>query len=247
MRKYLRIIIAVVFILALFCLIIGCKNKETSNPNESQTAQTVANTENIRKVIKETPATISGTLGYASMKYWIEERKGKIVEISYDMNDSEIESKLLELIDKKVSLSGTMTKYSNDSEYLVISKSSFSSSGGKKDTGFTQDQEYGAHKILFNGKIIYKNDDNSLFIKKEFSIGTDKVALIEISSGGTACPAEYVFTTVKGDGTFSSSAEFGTCSDIPKIVAKGNMITVKLPGNPPGSWTYQNGKVKKGI
>jgi len=246
-KRYLSISIIAIFTLALFSFIVGCKNKEASNPDASQSAQTVGNTKYDLKIIKETPATISGTLGYASMKYWIEEKKGKVVEISYDMNDSEVESGLEELIGKKVSLSGTMTKYSNDSEYLVISKSSFGSLSGKKDSGFTTDQEYDAHKVLFNGKTIYKNDDNSLNIKKAFSVGADKVALIEIASGGTACPVTYVFATVKGDGTLSLSAEFGTCSDIPNIIVKGDKITVKLPGNPPGTWTYQNGNVKKGI
>jgi hypothetical protein len=247
MRRYLSIFIVLIFILALFYCIVGCKNKEASSPDATQSTQTAGNTGYNLKVIKETPATISGKLGYASMKYWIEEKKDKIVEISYDMNDPEVESRLLELIDKKVSLSGTMKKYSNNSEYLVISKSSFDSSSGKKEAGFTTDQEYDAHKVSFNGKIIYKNDDNSLQIKKVFSIGSDKVALIEINSGGTACPAQYMFATAKGDGTLSSSAEFGTCSDIPNIIAKGDKITVKLPGNPPGTWIYQNGNVKKGI
>jgi hypothetical protein len=177
MRRYLSIFIVLIFILALFYCIVGCKNKEASSPDATQSTQTAGNT----------------------------------------------------------------------SEYLVISKSSFDSSSGKKEAGFTTDQEYDAHKVSFNGKIIYKNDDNSLQIKKVFSIGSDKVALIEINSGGTACPAQYMFATAKGDGTLSSSAEFGTCSDIPNIIAKGDKITVKLPGNPPGTWIYQNGNVKKGI
>jgi hypothetical protein len=198
------------------------------------------------KVIKQTPAKVTGTLKYATMKYWIEAGKGKIIYLSYDMDDSALESQLEAIVGKKVTLAGTMTINSDGSKYFEISKSSLGVTGNNADGLFTTAKEN--HAILFKGKRVYQNDECfSLGIKKVFSIGTDKVALVEVSSGGTACPSTYVFITAKSSGVPLLSKEFGNCSDIPKIIAKGEKITLKFPGNPPETWTYQNGNVRKGM
>jgi hypothetical protein len=201
------------------------------------------------KAIKQTPATITGTLKYASLKYWIETGKNKTIDLSYDMEDSVLESQLSGLNGKKVTLSGTMTTYDDGSKYFEISKFSFGSVGSKAVAGtFTATNKVDQHAILFDGKIVYKNDECYLLsIKKVFSIQPEKVTLVEIDSGGTACPANYVFITAKSSGAILLSKEFGNCSDIPKIIAKGEKITLKFPGNPPETWTYQNGNVRKGM
>lgn len=196
------------------------------------------------KVTKENPATVTGILQYATMKYWVEIEKGKTVELWPDEDDA-LEAQLLEMIGKKVTLTGTMKTYQDGSKYLHISRSGVGSSPKKVETStFTTAKD--GYAILYNGKIVYKNDEClSLSIKKIFSIGTDKVALVMINSGGTACPATYVFITAKTSGTPVLSKEFGNCSDIPKIIKTDSKITLKFPGNPPETWTYQNGNVKK--
>jgi len=196
------------------------------------------------KVTKESPATVTGTLRYATMKYWVEIQKGKTVELWPDEDDA-LDTKLNEMVGKKITLSGIMKTYQDGSKYLHVSRSGLRGSPKETETTtFTTAKE--DHAILYNGKIVYQNDEClSLRIKKVFSIGTDKVALVEVASGGTACPATYVFITAKTSGTPVLSKEFGNCSDTPKIASKGDKITLKFPGNPPETWTYLNGNVRK--
>lgn len=196
------------------------------------------------KVTKESPATVTGTLRYASMKYWIELPKGKSIDLLPE-NDDALENKLSEMVGKKITLSGIMKTYQDGSKYLYVSMSGLGSSTKKTETTtFTTGKESKA--ILYNGKIVYQNDECfSLDIKKVFSIGNNKVALVQINSGGTACPAEYIFITAKTSGAPILSKKFGNCSDIPKITVKGDKIALKFPGNPPETWTYFNGDVRK--
>lgn len=196
------------------------------------------------KMTKQSKATLTGTLGYASMKYWLETGNGKSIDLWYDIEDQELDSKLSDLIGKKITLTGMIENYSDGSKYFSITKSSFGSPSDKTET-FTTAKEN--HSIVFGGKTVYQKDDCfSLDIEKVFSIGNSKVALIKVSSGGTACPATFVFITAKSSGTPVISKEFGNCSDIPKIIAKGDKINLNFPGNPPKTWTYQNGNVREG-
>jgi len=207
------------------------------------TFTTLAMGQNI-KMTKQSKATITGTLKYASMKYWVETANGKTIDFLYDIEDQELDSKLGDLIGKKITLTGMIEYYSDGSKYFRITKSSMGSPSVKTNSFTTANEN---HAVVFGGKTVYQNDDcYSLAIEKVFSIGTDKVGLIGVSSGGTACPKTYVFITVKGSGAPLVSKEFGNCSDIPKIAAKGDKITLSFPGNPPEMWTYQAGNLRKG-
>jgi len=178
----------------------------------------------------------------------IETGKNKSIEIEYDMKDSSLDNQLMEYNGKKLTLSGVMVSYSDGSKYFRVSQSSFGPAAGASGTGkFTAVNKENEKAILLNGKTVYKSDEAfSLNIEKVFSIGNDKVALIQISSGAAACPANYIFITAKSGGALLVSKEFGNCSDLPKVTAKGEMISLRFPGNPPETWIYKNGNVKKG-
>ena len=61
------------------------------------------------------PTTLSGTLGYASLQYWIEVPGKGNVEL---LTDADNEGGLIELVGKQVSLNGAMVTYSNGSVYF---------------------------------------------------------------------------------------------------------------------------------
>lgn len=202
------------------------------------------------KVVKQYKATLSGKIGYASMKYWIVDKKGRVIEeISPDFDDQAMMEKLDGLVGKEVTLKGTIKIYSDKSRYFYIDKDSGSKQNAldgsfKLVKGDTSNNK--PHMVLFNDKVIYtEKEAQFLSIIKEYNIKSDKVALLELNSGGTMCPAMYAFITVKADGKYLVTEQFGTCSDLPKISKSGDKITMRLPGNPSKTWIYQGGKVKE--
>jgi len=85
-------------------------------------------------------------------------------------------------------------------------------------------------EILLNGRTIWKEEDAfGIGMQKLFKLTDEDVALIGVNSGGTACPMLYRFLTVKKDGKYVLSKQFGSCSDQPQIQSKGNKIIVKFP------------------
>lgn len=100
--------------------------------------------------------------------------------------------------------------------------------------------------VQVKGKTVFKDEEfSSLGIKKTYSLAGKSVGLVQLNSGGTACPAEYVFVTVGSDGAASVTNKFGNCSDMPKISKQGEKITLAFPGNPAETWIYVNGKIAK--
>ena len=97
--------------------------------------------------------------------------------------------------------------------------------------------------ITLAGKIVYDQSDSDLGVEQAFSFTGKTVLLLSISSGGSACPANYRFLTVRPNGEVTFTGEFGTCSDTPKVSVNQEEITVALPdmrGRGEEVWKYAN-------
>jgi hypothetical protein len=184
--------------------------------------------------------TLTGTLRYASMKFWVETGKGKTVDVSYDMGGP-LEDKLMELNGQRVTLTGKYTTNPDGSKFFQVE--SIGSKGSKSTSAaFTAVGK----SVQLNGKTVFQDEDSlAVSIKKTYTLSGKSVALVEVDSGGTACPAEFMFVTAGSDGGASVTSKFGNCSDTPKISKKGEKLTLAFPGNPPETWMYSNGKIAK--
>ena len=97
--------------------------------------------------------------------------------------------------------------------------------------------------ITLAGKIVYDQSDSDLSVEQAFSFTGRTVLLLSISGGGSACPANYRFLTVRPNGEVTFTGEFGTCSDTPKVSVNQEEITVALPdmkGRGEEAWKYAN-------
>lgn len=87
-----------------------------------------------------------------------------------------------------------------------------------------------------------------------------RVALLELASGGTACPSMYRIVEFTEEGRPRVSPEFGNCSDIPVVLQDGTRFRVRFPGfytnhqarqpgfrpPPAATWEYLgNGRVQR--
>jgi hypothetical protein len=57
-----------------------------------------------------------------------------------------------------------------------------------------------------------------------------RVALLELVSGGNACPSMYRIVEFTEDRPPRVSAEFGNCSDLPVVLQDGTRFRVRFPG-----------------
>jgi hypothetical protein len=57
-----------------------------------------------------------------------------------------------------------------------------------------------------------------------------RVALLELVSGGTACPSMYRIVEFTEEGRPRVSVEFGNCSDLPVVLLDGTRFRVRFPG-----------------
>lgn len=83
--------------------------------------------------------------------------------------------------------------------------------------------------ITFGGRTLRKGDGLSLSFLERRAVGTNDVILVMNNSGGTACPAQYFFVTVKSATDVQLSPEFGTCSDLIDVSQNGDQINVSMP------------------
>lgn len=88
----------------------------------------------------------------------------------------------------------------------------------------------------------------SVSVKKQFTnTAKDKsLVLLQVSSGGNACPATYMVVEVNASGAVKSTKEFGTCSDIPEIKYTNDILTLKMPNmesKKSSLFKYENGVV----
>jgi len=138
------------------------------------------------------PTTLSGTLGYASLKYWIEVPGKENVELLTDANDDEM---LIELVGKQVSLSGAMVTYSNGSVYFEPKFSAPTS------PGLSVSQQDDGTIVVANGEQVLLSTDmyHSITIKHEQPLAQGKAVLLELNTGGVGCPMLYQLAIIRPD------------------------------------------------
>jgi hypothetical protein len=86
-------------------------------------------------------------------------------------------------------------------------------------------------RILFvNGEMILPKieGDLSLSIRTNLTYKGGNAVLLMNSSGGTACPAVFRWLLVLPN-SISQTPEFGTCSDLPRVLLKSGKLIVRLP------------------
>ena len=179
------------------------------------------------------PTTLSGTLGYASLQYWIEVPGKGNVELLTDADD---EGGLIELVGKQVSLNGAMVTYSNGSVYFEPKFSAPTSPGlsiSQQDDGTIE---------VANGEQVLLSTDmyHSITIKHEQPLAQGKAVLLELNTGGVACPVLYQLAVIRSDALPLLTPTFGTCSDLGKLKHDTNGFTLALPGNPAETWAWDS-------
>ncbi|MFQ2772131.1 hypothetical protein ACK3Y4_15525 [Aeromonas caviae] len=176
------------------------------------------------------PASLSGKLGYASMKYWVEVPGQGNVEI---WTDDEAYAALIDLVGTQVSLEGAMVTFTDGSVY-------FQPKLAKPSTGFTvRKNDEVNFDVLLNGEPLTHHDSYAgVDVAHQFAIPDGQVALIELFSGGVGCPVLYQLVVARQDSPTMISTEFGTCSDQGKLSPEPNGFTLNLPGNPSERWAW---------
>ncbi|MGL6175483.1 MAG: hypothetical protein ACRC1U_00605, partial [Vibrionaceae bacterium] len=93
--------------------------------------------------------------------------------------------------------------------------------------------------ILLNGeKQIHHEEYHLVEIGHQFPILDGQVALIELYTGGTACPMLYQLIVSRKDSPSMISTVFGTCSDLGKLSMGAQGFTLDIPGNPREVWSW---------
>lgn len=180
------------------------------------------------------PGKIDGVLHYASMKYWVEEKDGKVIDLWPKEKD---EQYLGEMIDKSVMLEGAFITYSDGSKYFEPKFTMATASLAYKYAIKRADNN--KYTVYLNDDIVFDSDSyQSVDIKYQFDIPRGKVALLELNSGGVACPALYKIIVAQSDSPAMISEEFGTCSDTGKLNPQNDGFSLSLPGNPAQEWSW---------
>lgn len=107
--------------------------------------------------------------------------------------------------------------------------------------------------------IITQDDYSKVFVfnGKKFSLSayhanirdtTGDLVLIEIPSGGNACPSDFVWFDATNE---DFSERFGTCSDYAALSTEGDVLTVTMPSFDPSegevAFDYQNGEITRRV
>ncbi|MGL5307606.1 MAG: hypothetical protein ACRC9Y_15965 [Aeromonas veronii] len=176
------------------------------------------------------PATLSGKLSYASMKFWVEVSGKDAVELWFNDEDY---TALMELVGAQVALDGSMVTYTDGSVY-------FQPKLAKAPAGFTvRKNDEVNFDVLLNGELLTHHDSYaSVDVAHQFAIQGGQVALIELFTGGVGCPVLYQLVVARQDSPTMISTEFGTCSDQGKLSPDTNGFTLNLPGNPSERWAW---------
>jgi hypothetical protein len=116
-------------------------------------------------------------------------------------------------------------------------------------------------RVRADSRLVYR--DSTAYAMSLHTLGSwseHRVAILEIVSGGTACPAMYRIVAFGSARTPRISSEFGDCSDIPVVMVDGRHFRVRFPGfytntvarepgfrpPPPTTWEYLgDGRVRQ--
>jgi hypothetical protein len=85
-------------------------------------------------------------------------------------------------------------------------------------------------KVLVAGRRELPLSDYRVAIEQQFQVGERDVLFVAAASGGNACPSLYAFVVLERNKAAVSDT-FGNCSDLPKVVRRGDRIVVRFPGS----------------
>lgn len=183
------------------------------------------------------PGTLQGELGYASMQYWVTTADGKVVQL---WSDEEADEQLMGKAGQQVNLNGATVTYSDGSVYF---SPKFEQAQAKAALKISLDKDEYDDVIrikLDNQPVASLTDYYTAYVEREFPTQHGKIVLLQLGSGGTACPAEYMLVIARKDAQPLISPTFGTCSDMPEITTKGDNIYLDFPGNPSEKWAWDH-------
>lgn len=141
---------------------------------------------------------------------------------------------------------------SNTSATPVIEAKQIKIDGYEMTVKELEDDNPHSGKIFINNQLIYDNEDaDKLYFKHIEPVQINGMpgweAVLQTSSGGTACPAMYRFISITAEPRAYVSESFGTCSDLDEISSTGAYPQVTMPdyNGSRGKLTYrlENGKV----
>lgn len=98
--------------------------------------------------------------------------------------------------------------------------------------------------LVVDGKPAFKIDSFQASLNYAFKIDSEDVVLLSLSEGGNACPAMYKLVLVSNPNI--TTKEFGTCSDIPKIIVEAHRLTFvfkKMSGKGTETFIYELGQI----
>ena len=179
------------------------------------------------------PAKLTGKLNYATLNYWLVTPEGNSFELRINENN---EPFIMDKVGKEITLKGAILTYTDKSQYF---QPKFDQAPQAKPLKFTKSTGDGTASLYLDDNEIYASDEyGNLGVEKEFPIADGKVSLIWLSTGGTACPAMFMYVVARQDSLPLITTEFGNCSDMPTITNNKDDITVALPGNPAQTWVF---------
>lgn len=184
-------------------------------------------------VVSSKQSQIEGTLQYASLKYWVETVSGQQVELLAKEAD---EPHLMNLVAQHITLTGTLKTYSNGGVYFEPTLSAPASA----DIAINP-QDDGTIVVAHGEQVLLSTDMyHSITINHEQPLAQGKAVLLELNSGGIACPVLYQLAVIRPDALPLLTPTFGTCSDLGKLKHDANGFTLVLPGNPAETWAWDS-------
>ncbi|KJF80575.1 hypothetical protein UA31_16520 [Photobacterium angustum] len=179
------------------------------------------------------PTTLTGKLNYATLNYWVDTPDGHRYELLINETN---EPFIMDKVGEKITLNGAVLTYSDKSQFF---QPKFERAPQAKPLILTKGTNDDAASLYLDSNKIYTSEEYvDVGVEKEFPISNGKVSLVWLSTGGTACPAMFMYVVARQNSLPLMTSEFGNCSDIPTITNNKKEITVSLPGNPAQTWAF---------
>lgn len=183
------------------------------------------------------PGTVEGTVKYASMDYWLETDNGDIIDL---WDGDEVDSYLHDKVGQKVRFNGASVTYNNGHTYFQPKFEQAAALPALNVALKTDDSSYVTSILLDDKPVFTVNDYYSAHVVKEYTNSSNKVSIIQLQTGGTACPAMYMLLISHPHGQPLLTPDFGTCSDLIESKAEGSKIVMEIPGKVDETWTWDN-------
>jgi hypothetical protein len=84
-------------------------------------------------------------------------------------------------------------------------------------------------EITLNGRKIYEYEGENVEIQNIFQNGKKDLLVLEVSSGGSGCPYQFVIIEISGANSYIVSKEFGSCSDVTRSNMTRGRLILEMP------------------